>query len=136
MPFYRDHPMLGPKYGDFHVEKQWTRAMPKILCLHQGWNAFLQLEIHEFVPPIDDHPVDLKGRSMYAVPWAIKDPDAATTAVNEYIDNNIQNYMQSILSRTDRLLWNIFDAAYGASVFPVPVSYDPCLICCTISTLD
>jgi hypothetical protein len=59
---------------------------------------------------------------MYAVPWAIADPDAVVEAITEYIDQAITRYMTAYLDDTDPLVWNIFQAAYRASVFPVPVS--------------
>jgi hypothetical protein len=80
------------------------------------------LELDEFVPPVDPDAVDNKGRPMYAVPWAIKDPCAARDLVNEYVDQNIGRYMDLFLDDTDSLDWTIFHAAYRTSMFPVPVS--------------
>ncbi|KAL2197003.1 hypothetical protein P885DRAFT_68900 [Corynascus similis CBS 632.67] len=120
MPFYRTHPMVGPRYGDFHLERQWTDSPPKILCLGQVGAMHLKIELREFVPPADSNDVDLKGRPMYAVPWAIADPDAVVEAIKEYIERAITAYMAAYLDDTDPLVWNIFQAAYRASVFPVP----------------
>jgi len=83
----------------------------------------LKIELREFVPPADSNDVDLKGRPMYAVPWAIADPDAVVEAIKEYIERAITAYMAAYLDDTDPLVWNIFQAAYRASVFPVPVGY-------------
>jgi len=121
MPFYKVHPMVGDKYGDFHLENRiWTRTTPRVLYLGQNWGTFLSLELHEFIPPADEVATDLKGRSMYAVPWAIVDPNAAVEAFNEYINENVSNYMKAILGH-DSMAWNIFFTAYQASTFPVPV---------------
>jgi hypothetical protein len=121
MPFYKKHPMTGPSYGDFHIKQQWTGAQSKFLCLGQLGSSSFQVEVEEFVPPDDQSDVDLKGRPIYAVPWAISDPDTAMAAMNEYIDNNIGNYMEAYLDDSDTLVWDIFHAAYRASVFPIPV---------------
>lgn len=122
MPFYRSHPMEGPHYGDFHLERQWTDATPKFLCLGQVGAMHIKVELKEFIPPPNTKDVDLKGRPMYAVPWAVADPDAVVEAITEYIDRAITRYMAEYLDDTDPLVWNIFQAAYRASVFPLPVS--------------
>ncbi|KAK3898982.1 hypothetical protein C8A05DRAFT_46842 [Staphylotrichum tortipilum] len=120
MAFYRTHPMIGPHYGDFHIDRQWTNAASKFLCLGQVGSLHLKVELREFVPPPNSTDVDLKGRPMYAVPWAIADPDAVVVAFNEYISKAVARYMAAYLDNTDPLIWNIFQAAYRASVFPVP----------------
>ncbi|KAK4455198.1 hypothetical protein QBC34DRAFT_445463 [Podospora aff. communis PSN243] len=121
MPFYRAHPMIGPNHGDFHLERQWTNSPSKLLCLGQlqGPMSF-QVELREFVPPANSTDVDLKGRPMYAVPWAIADPDAVVQAMNEYIDRGVTQYLYECLDDTNALVWDIFQQAYRASVFPVP----------------
>ncbi|KAK3936613.1 hypothetical protein QBC46DRAFT_366801 [Diplogelasinospora grovesii] len=120
MAFYKRHPMVGPHYGDFHIERRWTGAPPKILCLGQLGAMHFQVELQEFVPPVDHPDVDLKGRPMYAVPWAIADPDAVVKAMNDYIERGLTHYMYAYLDDTDGLVWDIFQAAYRASVFPTP----------------
>lgn len=125
MPFYKAHPLIGPHYGDFHLEKQWTRARSRYLALGQDYGVCFQLELDEFIPPIDPTAVDLKGRSMYAVPWAIANPDAACQAINTYLDQSIGLYLDSILDDSDVLEWEIFHVAYRASIFPVPVCLIP-----------
>jgi len=121
MPFYKAHPMVGKTYGDFHLEnRRWTGTTPRYIYLGQNWGTFLQLELHEFIPPVDEYAVDLKGRSMYAVPWAILDPEAATEAFNSYVDENITNYIRRVLG-DEGVAPSIFFAALQASTFPVPV---------------
>jgi hypothetical protein len=79
------------------------------------------------VPPPDGQgDYDLKGRPMYAVPWAIADPDAVVAAMEEYIDQAIVLYMDEYLDNSDPLVWDIFQMAYRASVFPEPVSLTTC----------
>ncbi|KAL2185634.1 hypothetical protein L209DRAFT_766348 [Thermothelomyces heterothallicus CBS 203.75] len=120
MPFYRTHPMAGPRYGDFHLERQWTDSPPKTLCLGQIGAIHVKIELRGFIPPANSNDVDLKGRPMYAVPWAIADPEPVVEAITEYIDRVITAYMAAYLDDTDPLVWNIFQVAYRASVFPVP----------------
>jgi hypothetical protein len=124
MAFYRAHPMVGPFYGDFHLQRRWTDAQPKVLCLGQVGAMHLKVELREFVPPAGAAAadVDLKGRPMYAVPWAVADPDAVVEAMTEYIEKGVTRYMAAYLDDTDPLVWSIFQAAYRASVFPLPVS--------------
>ncbi|KXX76430.1 hypothetical protein MMYC01_200182 [Madurella mycetomatis] len=120
MPFYKTHPMVGPHYGDFHLERQWIDGPSKFLCLGQVGSMHFQVELKQFVPPANSGDVDLKGRPMYAVPWAIADPDAVVKDISEYIDRGMTRYMSAYLDDTDELVWNIFQAAYRASVFPLP----------------
>ena len=123
MPFYKKHPMTGPTYGDFHLygEVQWTGAPSRFLSLGQLGGAHFQIELEEFTPTRDLLDVDLKGRPIFSVPWAISDPDAAVVALNQYIDDNIGAYLETYLDDSDPVVWDIFHAAYRASVFPAPV---------------
>jgi len=120
MAFYRTHPMIGSEYGDFHLERQWTNAPSKFLCLAQIGTMNFQVELKQFVPPANSTDVDLKGRPMYAFPWAISDPEPVVEAITTYIDRGVTRYMDAYLDDTDELVWGIFQAAYRASVFPVP----------------
>lgn len=123
MPFYKSHPMIGPHHGDFHLERRWTDTPTKILRLGQLQAPLsFQVELREFIPPASTD-VDLKGRPMYAVPWAVADPDAVVLAMNNYIDRGITHYMYEYLDDTNSLVWDIFQQAYRASIFPVPVSF-------------
>jgi hypothetical protein len=123
MAFYKKHPLAGPKYGDFHLQKQWTEAPIRVLCLGQDRGVMLQLELREFIPPAGDNDQDLKGRSMYAVPWAIANVDDAVKAINAYVDESIGLYLDAILDDTDGLVWSVFHAAYRLSIFPEPVRF-------------
>ena len=129
MAFYRTHPMIGSEYGDFHLERQWTNTPSKFLCLGQIGTMNFQVELKQFVPPANNTDVDLKGRPMYAVPWAIADPEAVVEAIMTYIDRGVTRYMDSYLDETDELVWGIFQTAYRASVFPVPVGFEVHCLC-------
>ncbi|KAK3680898.1 hypothetical protein B0T22DRAFT_388678 [Podospora appendiculata] len=121
MPFYRSHPMIGPHHGDFHLARYWTNAQPQLLRLGQlQGDTNFQVELREFVPSPGSTDVDLKGRPMYKVPWAIADPDAAVLAINNYIERGITRYLYEYLDDTDGFVWDIFQNAYRASVFPTP----------------
>ncbi|KAK0739985.1 hypothetical protein B0T18DRAFT_331684 [Schizothecium vesticola] len=120
MPFYRAHPMVGPQHGDFHLERRWTGSASKILCLGQlQVPLYFKVELRQFVPPANND-LDLKGRPMYAVPWAVADADAVVLAINNYIDRGITQYLYEYLDDTNGLVWDIFQQAYRASVFPIP----------------
>ena len=124
MPFYRKHQMVGPTYGDFHLyddEFQWTGAPSRFLSLGQLGGAHFQIELEEFTPTRDTSDVDLKGRPIYSVAWAISNADAAVDAINQYVDDNMGAYLEAYLDDSDPLVWDIFHAAYRASVFPEPV---------------
>lgn len=125
MRFYKDHPMIGAHYGDFHIDKQWVDGPGRILCLGQDRGSFLKIELKQFVPPRDPTALDLKGRSMYAVNWAIANPDAVTEALNEFINDSLGLYLESILDGMDELVWDIFHVAIRSSVFPQPVRHLP-----------
>lgn len=122
MPFYKAHPMVGPQHGDFHLERRWTGSASKVLCLGQlQVPLHFKVELRQFVPPANND-LDLKGRPMYAVPWAVADPDAVVIAINNYIDRGVTQYLYEYLDDTNGLVWDIFEQAYRASVFPIPVS--------------
>lgn len=121
MPFYKSHPMTGPSYGDFHIAKDWAGATTRSLSITQDRSSVvLTLEVREFHPPYDENARDLKGRSMYSIPWAIVDPDVAVETINTYIDNSIASYLDAILDDTDSLVMNVFHIAFRLSIFPTP----------------
>jgi len=123
MPFYSAHPMIGPRYGDFHIEKLWTSAPARTIRLGQIQIGIInfRIELHKFVPPHGTTDVDLKGRSMYLSPWAIRDPDAVVDTINTFIDKTTGEYMNAFLDDSDSIVWDVFRMARRASVFPVPV---------------
>lgn len=123
MPFYKTHPMIGPTYGDFHIAKDWVGARTRFLDVTQDRSPIvLRLEVREFHPPYEENSLDLKGQSMYCIPWAIADPDVAVETINAYIDQSVGSYLDAMLDDTDSLVWDVFHVAFRLSVFPMPVS--------------
>jgi hypothetical protein len=123
MPFYKRHPMIGPTYGDFHITKDWVGATIRLLDITQDRGPVpLTLEVREFSPPSEGNALDLKGRSMYYIPWAIADAENAVRAVNAYADANVELYLNALLDDSNHLVWDVFHAALRLSVFPTPVS--------------
>ena len=135
MPFYQAHPLTGPKYGDFHIDKQWLDAPGTFLCLGQDRGSFLRIELKQFHPPHDPTALDSKRRPMYAVNWAITDPDAVTEALNDFIDESLGCYLESILAGINGIILDIFEAAIRSSVFPQPVSVSVHVIVCCVLLL-
>lgn len=123
MAFYKSHPMTGARYGDFHVQKQWLDQPSRILYLSQDRGSMLGIELKRFAPPNDPTALDLKGRWMYAVNWAIADPDAVTELLNDFIDESLGSYLQSVLDGMNELVLDVFNAAIRSSIFPQPVTY-------------
>ncbi|KAL9110183.1 MAG: hypothetical protein Q9227_005243 [Pyrenula ochraceoflavens] len=120
MLFYRKHPMVGPEYGDFHIEKQWICDSTRFLDITQDRSpAVLTLELREFEPP-EERDLDLKGRSMYYNPWAIADPEKAVAAVNDFADQSVAAYLEALLDDTNSFVWDVFHAALRLSLFPEP----------------
>jgi hypothetical protein len=123
--FFRLHLMVGPTYGDFHIKRQWagTQRATRILEVAQDSNVVLKLSVREFVPTAEELRFDdARGNKMYSVPWAIADPDAATRAVDPYLDRCIEAYLHTILDPSNHLVWDVFGWAMRLSAFPKPVS--------------
>jgi hypothetical protein len=114
--------MIGPKYGDFHIPKTWANDATKFLEVTQDRGSIWRLEVRQFVPPAGGSALDLKGRPMYFVPWAIADPESAVKALNQYIDESVGFYLDTLLDDSNHLVWDIFHSAIRLSVFPTPVS--------------
>lgn len=116
--------MVGPKYGDFHIKRKWTQSEIRVLELAQDSNIILRLAVREFVPS-DEELIsdDTRGNKMYAIPWAIADPEEATRAVNLYLDGCIGTYLDNILDESNHLVWDMFHWALRLSLFPEPVRH-------------
>lgn len=119
--FYKNHPMVGKKYGGFYLEKSWTSSTPRILEITQDRDAICRFEVREFVTPVE-HTVDVKERPIYAIPWAIVDAESAMESLNTYLDESVGPYLDTILDDSDPVVWNTFHAAFRLSFFPEPVS--------------
>ncbi|KAF1994401.1 Clavaminate synthase-like protein [Amniculicola lignicola CBS 123094] len=120
MAFYKAHPMVGPKFGDFYMAKDWTNAPTRFLDITQDRGTILQLEVREFRPPVEPGALDLKGRSMYAIPWAIADADVAVESINEFLDASVGPYLDHLLDDSNHLVWDVFHSALRLSLFPFP----------------
>ncbi|KAK2926409.1 hypothetical protein FoTM2_013275 [Fusarium oxysporum f. sp. vasinfectum] len=114
--------MVGPKYGDFHIQRNWTQTDIRVLEVAQDSNVVLRLVVREFVPSFEEFGSDdTRGNKMYGIPWAIADPEEATKEVNRYLDRCIGDYLGANLDYSDHLVWGIFLWAVRLSVFPQPV---------------
>jgi hypothetical protein len=116
--------MVGSRYGDFLVGKKWINRRSEVLYIGQDLDTSFQLELWNFVPPHDPDAIDVKGRSMYAVPWAIKDPDRAVLCIDSYVNDTLNVYLSRYLDPLDSIIWSVFEAARRASSFPCPVRFD------------
>ncbi|KAJ4311707.1 hypothetical protein N0V84_010304 [Fusarium piperis] len=113
--------MVGPNYGDFHIQRRWTQNAIRVLDLAQDSNVVLRLAVREFVPGAEElRSDDTRGNKMYGIPWAITDPEEATKAVNLYIDRCIGTYLVTILDDSNHLVWDMFHWAMRLSTFPEP----------------
>ena len=118
--------MVGKKYGDFYLQRQWVGGDSKVLYIKQDYGLVLAIEVREFVPP-DEYVTDDKGlyngvgRSVYEIPWAVADPDEELQKLNERIDSNLGQYLESILDFTDPLVWKVYQSALRIAQGPNPV---------------
>ncbi|KAF4470693.1 Clavaminate synthase [Fusarium albosuccineum] len=113
--------MIGPKYGDFHIQRNWTQNDIRVLELAQDSNAVLHLAVRKFAPsPEERRSDDTRGNKMYSIPWAIADPERATETVNCYLDHCIEEYLDAVLDDSNHLVWDIFHWAFKLSLFPQP----------------
>lgn len=123
-PFFREHLMVGPNYGDFHIQRRWTQNEIRVLELAQDSNVVLRLAVREFVPSAEElKSDDTRGNKMYGIPWAIADPGEATKEVNLYINRCIGTYLGTILDDSNRLVWDMFHWAMRLALFPEPVRH-------------
>ncbi|KAH8884175.1 hypothetical protein GQ53DRAFT_811092 [Thozetella sp. PMI_491] len=120
MAFYRAHPMVGPRYGDFSKVKNWAEEKVYSLDITQDCGPVCHLQVRRFIPPVDPQALDLKGRPMYNIPFGILDADEATKAVNTYLDESVEAYMDCLLDDTDHVVFDVFHVALRMSVFPEP----------------
>jgi hypothetical protein len=115
--------MVGLTYGDFHISRRWAGTETRVLEVAQDSNVILPLKIRQFVPSSEELvSVDTRGNKMYAIPWAIANPDEATKFVNEYIERTKEAYMETLLDDSNRFVWDVFHWALRLTMFPQPVS--------------
>lgn len=120
--FYRNHPMVGSRYGDFYLEKDWIGKREFSLDITQDCGSVCHLVVREFKPPVEPEALDLKSRPMYCIPFSIVDADQATDALNKFLDESIGLYLDTLLDDTDHLTFDVFHMTLRLCFFPKPVS--------------
>ncbi|EXK76669.1 hypothetical protein FOQG_18594 [Fusarium oxysporum f. sp. raphani 54005] len=101
--------MVGPKYGDFHIQRNWTQSGIVILELAQDSDIVLRLAVQEFVPNTEElESDDTRGNKMYSIPWAIANPEEATQEIRHYLHHCMGYYLDTILDKSNHLVWDIF----------------------------
>jgi hypothetical protein len=115
--FYLHHPLTGEKYGDFCLPRVWvSSSTKKISALHHG-GLRLEVEVRQFVPPIGEDATDDRSmhgavaRPMYAIPWAVADPDIETRNLGPIVDACIKPYIIKLLKPDDDLVWPVYQEA-------------------------
>ncbi|KAM0434005.1 hypothetical protein ACHAPT_003949 [Fusarium lateritium] len=116
--------MVGPKYGDFHIERDWTGACEYQLYITQDCGSVCKLTVREFNPPDEPQALDLKRRPMYRNRFAIVNADQTTDSLNRFLDESIELYLDNLLDDGDRITFDVFHMALRLSHFPDP---DPLL---------
>ncbi|KAK0644621.1 hypothetical protein B0T16DRAFT_332374 [Cercophora newfieldiana] len=116
-PFYLDHPLLGDRYGDFHLQKTWVSSRTKTLsALHHG-GLRLEVEVRQYLPPGEEDATDdrsmhgLAARPMYTIPWAVADADIETRNLGTVVDRYIESYVVNLLKPGDDLVWPVYQEA-------------------------
>ncbi|EXM15093.1 hypothetical protein V3481_017323 [Fusarium oxysporum f. sp. vasinfectum] len=101
--------MVGPKYGDFHIQRNWTQSGIVVLELAQDSDIVLRLAVQEFVPSTEElESDDTRGNKMYSIPWAIANPEEATQEIRHYLHHCMGYYLDTILDKSNHLVWDIF----------------------------
>jgi len=71
----------------------------------------LKLRVRGFIPPQGEYVLlDSRGRSIYAVPWALADPVDARASVNAYIDQSMDAYLDRYSQDFDAIARLVFGA--------------------------
>jgi hypothetical protein len=116
-PFYIDHPLVGDRYGDFYIRRAWVSSVTKVIsALHHG-GLRLEVEVKQFTPPLAENATDDRSvhgavaRPMYAIPWAVADPEIELRKLEPSVDRSIDLYLSQLLRRTDRLVWPVYQEA-------------------------
>jgi hypothetical protein len=116
--------MVGPTYGDFHISREWTSTKSKTLDIAQDSNVILKIKVREFVPLNEELASDdARGNKMYGIPWAIADPDEAAKSAREYVEQNMETYLEAVLDDSNHFVFDVFHWALRLTLFPQPVSW-------------
>lgn len=123
--FEERHPLTGPRYGDFHLPKTWTGPTIKVLDVTQDRGVECHLEVRQFQSPADEHGTDTKGlagkgRSMFAIPWALTDAEKGLKSINTFIDASIEKYVAAVIDQSEPLIWEVFQTALSLASPPQP----------------
>jgi hypothetical protein len=120
------YPLVGDRYGDFHSTKYWLSEETKIFEMSQGRGTVLRLKVREFEPPdepvTDSKGVGGKGRKLFAIPWALTDPDSGIRSILEFINASCKPYVEQIIHKDDELAFDVFQMALNKVQGPRPVS--------------
>ena len=127
-PFETHHPLTGPDFGHFSRRKTWAAGGCRLFECGQIHGATLRLRVRQFRPPslvpgesTDNKGSGAKGRSLYAIPWAIADLDEALAEVERYIDRSASAYMRKFVDSSDRIVHPVFSHARRLAQGPDPV---------------
>jgi hypothetical protein len=89
----------------------WVNDEIHVLEITQDMGPRCRFAVRQFVPPEEPDAVDLKGRSMYHVPWAIADVKETERAFAKFLDDSLVPYLKSILNDDDYLFYEVFTSA-------------------------
>ncbi len=98
--------------------------------LSQGRDSTpLVLRVRQFEPPVepdeaarDDKEVGGKGRRYYIIPWAIANLNEAIRAIQTFIDNSLQAYLDAVIDDSSGMVSLVFAEARRLAYGPNPVS--------------
>ncbi|KAK2924484.1 Protein of unknown function DUF3505 [Fusarium oxysporum f. sp. vasinfectum] len=120
--------MVGPKYGDFHIQRNWTQSGIVVLELAQDSDIVLRLAVQEFVPSTEElESDDTRGNKMYSIPWAIANPEEATQEIRHYLHHCMGYYLDTILDKSNHLVWDIFYWVVKLLRLPQPLLLRACI---------
>lgn len=112
IPYFDPIALTGPDYGGFCVPKIWAADSPiKTLSLTQGHGTVLHLRVREFKAPQGGNAfLDSRGRSIYAVPWALADAEDAVSSVKAFIEVSMDAYLDRYTHDFDEISRLVFGA--------------------------
>lgn len=133
--FETKHKLVGPQFGDFHLQKNWVNPDIRVFDMSQGRGSTLRLEVRRFVPPkdelesetSDDKGVGGKGRNYYSIPWAVADLGKAIKNIYTFIDESVPTYTARAVGSSDSLVSRIFREARRLAYSSTSVSKETML---------
>ncbi|KAK0744710.1 hypothetical protein B0T21DRAFT_344874 [Apiosordaria backusii] len=118
--FYANYHLVGYRYVDFYIPKAWLPGVPtKILSVIHHGGLRLDITVRQFAPPhnhdksaTDDRSMyGAIARPMYAIPWAVADPDVESRNIGRLVDAYIKPYTFNLLKPEDDLVWPVYQEA-------------------------